>query len=440
MMDGREHRPLPSSIESEQVILGSVLIDNDMMARAVETLEAGDFYSPLHRRVFTAMLELYGAQQPIEPVLIGEVLKRDGSLDGIGGVSVITNLTYGLPPFLKIDTYAEAVRQKANLRQLIRTCAEIASFAEDGEHDEVFAAAQTKINELCTQAESGKTGEFFVPLAKVIDDEVMQALADLRDGRSQKIPTGFPGIDHAIGGGVAPSDVLLVAADTGKGKSAFALQMAYHFAAAGTPSAFLAGEMTNKENVLRLLSQLAGVTNLNWAQKITDTEYQHLVEWARHIRSAPIHFEHRISDIQTLAAHLRSIVQRHKVKILVIDYIQLFKLEKTEHRKRNERIAEASQEVKRLANELNIGIVEIAQFNREGAKSQQATLHDLEGSGQLEKDASMIFILEISDAEYTATDGRKYHDANIRVVKGRNVGRSEVAGKFYGRSVQFEFA
>jgi replicative DNA helicase len=103
--------------------------------------------------------------------------------------------------------------------------------------------------------------------------------------------------------------------------------------------------------------------------------------------------------MQTLRTHLRSIVRRYKVEVLVIDYIQLFKMEKVERRKRNERIAEASQEVKRLANELGIAIIEVAQFNREGAKSVQAGLHDLEGSGQLEKDASIIFILELSDGE-----------------------------------------
>jgi replicative DNA helicase len=114
-------------------------------------------------------------------------------------------------------------------------------------------------------------------------------------------------------------------------------------------------------------------------------------------------------------------------------------MERLERRQRNERIAEASQEVKRLANELGIAIIEVAQFNREGAKSIQAGLHDLEGSGQLEKDASLIFILELSEEEFTDDDRRKYLEAKVRIVKGRNVGKSEVVGKFYGRSVQFEF-
>lgn len=439
-MDGRDAKPLPSSIESEQAILGSIILDNDLIQTVAECLEAGDFYSPMHRRVFNAMIGLYHKQRSIDPILICEELKKDGAdLEAIGGVHSVTNLAFGIPHAIDITEYVETVRQAANKRQLIRLCSQIAQSAYDGDHDEVFDAAQAKINDLCVSIESGGSSSgTFLPLAQIIDNEVMQVLDDLRHGRTIKIKTGFPAIDEIVGG-VAPSDVVLIAADTGRGKSALALQMAYQFAINGYPSAFLAGEMTNKENVLRLLSQLAQVTNLNSTTYLSDAEYNFLVQWAQHIRSSPIHFEHRISDMQTLGTHLRSVVQRQKVKVLVIDYIQLFKMEQMDRRKRNERIAECSQEVKRLANELGIAIIEVAQFNREGAKSVQAGLHDLEGSGQLEKDASMIFILETSDEEFRLQDGRKYHDAKIRVVKGRNVGRSEINGRFFGRSVQFEF-
>ena len=433
---------MPSNAEAETIILGSILLDNDAMQQAAESLRAEDFYSPLNRRIFAAMLNLYSAQKAIDPILIFEELKKEGSSKFVGSPTFITNLTFGLPHFPNIGHYVEIVQQKSNLRQLVRTCTGIISnaLAEEANANDIFANAQGQINDLCLQAESGDSDEHFAPLHKIIDFEVMQALSDLREGKSPKLATGFPGIDHAIGGGIAPSDVLLIAADTGKGKSALALQLAYNFAKQGIPSAFLAGEMTNKENVLRMLSQLSGIANLNWKQQISENEYDHLVQWAQHIKNAPIQFESRISDMQTLATYLRSIVRRQKVKVLVIDYIQLFKLQKIETRKRNERIAEASQEVKRLANELNIAIVEVAQFNREGAKSVQAGLHDLEGSGQLEKDASLIFILELSEGEFDTNDGRKYNDAKIRVVKGRNVGKSEVDGKFYGRSVQFEFS
>lgn len=435
-------RSLPASEGSEKLILGGILLDNDKMQAAAETLAPDDFYSPMYRRVFRAMLDLFKRESTITPILIGEELKKDGDIESIGGVAAITNLTYGLPFLLGIDEYLKVVRQKSELRQLMRACSEIMTHAADEETEpsEIFSSAQKKINDLCLLAESGSSEEYFVPLSRVIDNDVIQALENLRYGKNTKIKTHFPAIDTAIGGGISPSDVLLVAADTGSGKSAFALQLAYQIAASGTPTAFLAGEMQNSENVMRLLSQLSGITNLNWLTHINETEYQNLVEWAIAIREAPIRFDHRISDLSTLRTHLRTIVRRHKVKVLVIDYIQLFKLEKADKRKRHERISEASQEVKRLANEMGIAIVEVAQFNREGAKSMQAGLHDLEGSGQLEKDASLIFILELGDHDLIDTDGRKYRESKIRIVKGRNVGRGQVEGKFFGRSVQFDFS
>lgn len=356
-------------------------------------------------------------------------------------MAAITNLSYGLPYFTNIDSYIKTVREKADLRALVRACNQITSQVLEEEQDTktIFDNAQKQINDLCESVESGVSNEYFVPLWKVIDNDVLPALENLRHGKTRKVQTGFPAIDTAIGGGISPSDVLLIAADTGAGKSALALQIAYQLTQSGTPTAFLAGEMTNGENVLRLLSQLSGITNLNWLSHITDEEYRILTEWAMAIRDSKMRFDHRISDLSTLRTHIRSVVQRDKVKALVIDYIQLFKLDKVDSRKRHERISEASQEVKRLANELDIAIIEVAQFNREGAKSAQAGLHDLEGSGQLEKDASLIFILELGDHDFQDSDGRKYRDAKIRIVKGRNVGRGEVNGKFYARSIQFDF-
>lgn len=432
-------KPPPSSEESERVILGSVLLDNDLMQQVAESLEAEDFYSSFHRRVFAGMLTLHRNSRAIEPTLIGEELKKESSLESVGGITTIANLSFGMPHLSNLSEYINTVRGKSYLRKLVRECSAIQSkvLAEEEDVKDLLDDAQAKINDLCMSAETGQDTHF-ASLDRIIDNEVIQALEDLRYGRSTRIKTAFPFIDNAVGG-LSLSDVLLVAADTGNGKSAFALQMAYQIAKQGVPTAFLAGEMTNKENVLRLLSQLSGITNLNSLTHISDSEYQFLVEWAMSIRNAPIKFEHRISDMQTLRTHLRSIVRRHKVQVLVIDYIQLFKMEKLDRRKRNERIAECSQEVKRLANELGIAIIEVAQFNREGAKSGKPSLHDLEGSGQLEKDASMIFILELGEVELRDEQNKSFVDASIRIVKGRNVGKSEIPGKFYGRSVQFEF-
>jgi len=433
-------RPLPSSEDSERCVLGGVLLDNDLMSSVAESLEPSDFYSPLHRRIFKAMQALFSASSPINALFIAEELKKEGPIESMGGIITIANLTYGIPHFTQLEKYIGIIREKSDRRKLIRWCSEISeqALSADTELDALLLNAQTQIASIGTDGRSSD-GQYFPTVQEVIDADIWKALDQLRHGQGRKLSTGFRSIDNAIGGGIAPSDVLLVAADTGAGKSAFALQLAYQMTEAGYPAAFLAGEMTNSENVLRLLSQLSGITNLNWMTHISETEYRILIDWAQGVQKSQMHFEHRISDMQTLRTHLTRLVRQKNIRVLVIDYIQLFKIERLDGRKRNERIAEASQETKRIANELGLAVIEVAQFNREGAKSAQAGLHDLEGSGQLEKDASLIFILSLGETEFSNVDNRKYLDAKLRIVKGRNVGRTELLGRFYAKSVKFEF-
>ena len=432
------NKPLPSNDDAERCVLGGILIDNEFIKTAAETLTPEDFYSPFHRVVFKAMLELHSQQKTIDPIVIGEALKRDGMMEV--NTPTVTNLSFGLPYFTGIDEYVEIIEAKSRTRELIRTCNKITSdaLAEDVETSELMTAAQNLINDLCLRTQTGTT-QRFENLETIVTRDVAKTLDNLRHGISNKIKTGFPAIDSAIGGGISPSDVMLVVADTGAGKSALALQMAYQIACQNIPVAFLAGEMTNGENVNRLLSQVSGITNLNWLTHITDNEYDSLHAWAEHIKNVPLLFDHRTTDLQTLGSHLRSIVRRQGVKVLVIDYIQLLKVDKLERRKRTERISEVSQEIKRLAQDLGIAIIEVAQFNREGAKSGKPSLHDLEGSGQIEKDASLICILEQGEDDVRDSQGRKYRRSTLRVVKGRNSGLAEIDGKFYGASLRFEF-
>lgn len=426
-------RPLPSSEESERVILGSILIDDSAIIDAAAGLEPDDLYSPSNKRIYAAMLELHEAKRPIDPILIGEVLKREGSLEAIGGVPAITNLSWGVPPRTDITQFIEIVRQHAQVRKLIRACNEIITNAASGQEtaESVLATAQVSINDICTSSEAAARNERFIPLDRIIHHDVLPGLEALARGETMKLPTGFEKIDAMIGGGLSTSDVLLLAGLPGSGKSALALQMVYQIANSGTPCAFLAGEMTNRENVNRLLSQVSGMMNVNSLVHLSETDHQFLTEWAYAIRNVPLYFDSRTCDLQTLGAHLRSIVRQHGVKVLVIDYIQLLKVERVDRRHRNERIAEASQEVKRLANELDIAIIEVAQFNRDGAKSGKPGMFDLEGSGQLEKDASLVFIID--------RDEVIKHHVTLRIVKGRNTGNGEIPGTFRGHCLKFEF-
>jgi replicative DNA helicase len=205
--------------------------------------------------------------------------------------------------------------------------------------------------------------------------------------------------------------------------------MARLIAQQGNGVAFASGEMPNTENGLRLLSQAANHYNLNSVPYIKTYELEHLEKWVESLRTLPIYFDSKTTDVKTLGTYLRALVRTKGVKILVVDYIQLFKVEPNDRRSRYERISEVSQELKRLAVELEIGVLEVAQVNRVGAKGSELSIHDLDGSGQLEKDASNILIIEIQE------DKR----VKLRNDKGRNVGKSEIWGTWKGQTLNFEF-
>ncbi len=257
-------------------------------------------------------------------------------------------------------------------------------------------------------------------------------LADLRHGVTRRISTGFSALDRLVGGGISLSDVVVVAALPGAGKSSFVLQLAAQIAGQGVPVGFLSGEMSNRENALRLLSQMSKTANLNSVTHLGETEFEYLTQWVNHkpFNDLPIYFNSQTSDLHTLSRSLRGMVEEKGLKVLVVDYIQLFRLNRFDRVSRFERIAEVSQEIKRIAMEYGIAVIEVAQFNREGAKSLKTSMHDLEGSSQLEKDASLIFIIDREEDSAGIT---------LRIVKGRNSGKCELRGTFQGALLNFEF-
>src|SRR5436189_3532547 len=194
-------KPLPSSEESERVILGAILLDNTVIAQAVEHLKPEDFYSPLNRRVFTAMIALFEKQSSIDPILIGEELKKEGSLESIGGVAVITNLTFGLPHFSNVEEYIRVVRDKSVVRQLIRACNTITgeALAEEEEAAVVLDRAEQRIFELA----EARTQESFSRIASVADRVLARVREHAEGGGSHGITglsTGFTQLDEYTSG------------------------------------------------------------------------------------------------------------------------------------------------------------------------------------------------------------------------------------------------
>ena len=210
-------KPLPSSPESERVILGAILLDNALISQAIELLKQEDFYSPLHRRVYRAMTTLFERGDRIDPILIGEELKKDGNLDTIGGIATITNLTYGLPHFSNIEHYAKIVKNKATVRNLIKVCNQITSEALSEEEDAEVVLDHAEAAIFALADERTRQGFSHVkPIAETVLAKV-QEFARRESHALTGISTGFRDLDQMTSG-LQRNDLIIVAARPSMGK------------------------------------------------------------------------------------------------------------------------------------------------------------------------------------------------------------------------------
>lgn len=252
-------KPLPSSPDSERVILGAILLDNQLISQAIEYLSKDDFYSPLHRRIFNAMMSLFERSERIDPILIGEELKKDGSIDSIGGIAAITNLTYGLPHFSDILDYARIVKSKATVRNLIKVCNQITSeaLAEEEEAEIILDHAEQMIFALADE----RTRQGFAhvkPIAETVLAKV-QEYARRETHALTGLATGFRELDQMTSG-LQKTDLIIVAARPSMGKTALCLTLAQNAAILEKAVvAVFSLEMSKEQLVMRMLSSEARV-------------------------------------------------------------------------------------------------------------------------------------------------------------------------------------
>lgn len=417
---------LPHNLEAERSLVGLTLLEK-RIPQGARDVAITEFYNQTWRASWRAFLELDADGAEIEPFAAFDIMKRDSPhLIERFSIRDLAAATDGQVLGFNEKVFVNKLKDHSARRYAIRELQKCIELVTSGDKDAV-KILKTRVQEI--EAVSDSRGNFR-HISEIIDKEVVPGIRDLEKGVSHKIKTGWPALDKLIGGGLSLSDIVLVAALPGQGKSAFVLQLATQLAQQGLGVGFVAGEMSDKENCYRLVSQISNSYNLNSVDHLDPIEAQFLTEWAQNIRDLPLYFDSRTSDIQTISRSLRHLVEDCGVKILVVDYIQLFKLNKFEKLDRYNRITEVSQEVKRLAMEYSIAVIEVAQFTKDGMKSgHKAKLSDLENGTQLIKDISLGLILD-----RTPDSG-----INLRIEKGRNSGEAELAGKFYGPKLRFEF-
>jgi replicative DNA helicase len=409
-------RPLPHSADAERAILGSIILSNRLADEAAVALMPEDFYIPSHRRIFLAMLELSEAGAEISPLTVAEYLRNSGEVESVGGLSFVSNLTHGLPHFNRLSTYTQIVREKSSLRRLAKLGYEIASRALEGDEDAGAVATFAEESAAEVRARAGATGGGFRSFSDVAV-EAEGLYEKLARGDSEAIPTGFVELDKATRGGIQPGDLWVVAALTGKGKSAWAVGAARQQAHAGIPVAFISREMSDLENFTRAISGASGVPAWCIKPGLFPGDYERLNEWLPYVGSLPIWINSHTANIHEIRSQVKDLVRRENIRTLFVDYLQLLGVSgDSRNSTRAQEVATVSRVLKEIAMDCGIGVFALAQFNRYATHNDRPEIHHLAESSGIEKDASLVLILDMEDQqEYSST--RK---CTMRIAKHRN--------------------
>ncbi len=430
-------RTPPQDEHAEQSVLGAMLLSKDAIADVVEVLRGADFYRPGHELIFDVVLDLYGRGEPADAITVSAELTRAGDLARVGGAPYVHTLVAGVPVAANAGYYAGIVREKAILRRLIDAGTRIVQFgyAGEGQVDDVVDRAQAEVYSVTDK----RTSEDYAPLADLMEltiDE-LEAIGN-RDGAMAGVPTGFAELDE-LTNGLHGGQMVIVAARPAVGKSTLGLDIARSASIKhGLTSAIFSLEMSRTEITMRLLSAEARIP-LNHMRngKMSDDDWNKLVRKMGEVSEAPLFIDDSPNlTMMEIRAKARRLKQRHDLRLIVVDYLQLMTSGKKVESRQLE-VSEFSRQIKLLAKELDVPVVAISQLNRgsEQRTSKRPLLSDLRESGSLEQDADMVILLHREDIY--EKESTRPGEADIIVAKHRNGPIADLVLAFQGHYSRF---
>lgn len=436
-------RALPNSSEAERAILGAVLLDNGLISQAIELLYSDDFYVPSHRKIFAAMARLFERGDEISAVLIGEELKKEHSLESVGGISFITNLAYGLPYSSNIAHYAKIVRGQSMLRNLIKVFSKHIQIALEGEEDPEIIVANAEKEVLALSMDNVQTG--FLSVGDLATESIRTTQQTQQSGNHIiGVSTGFPDVDSLLLG-YQKSDLIIVAARPGLGKTSYGLKNAYNGALNETEeiSAFFSLEMPKEQCIMRILCSVAKVDTQRYQLGYLNTE-----EWGRlhnakqTLQNMLLYVDESsgISPMQLKAKAMRLAAETKKnLKIIWVDYLQLMSGSKKRYNSKYEEVSDISKDLKNVAKELRTPLVALSQLSRapENRTDRRPQLADLRDSGSIEQDAAVVKFIYRADV-YRGPLETPDNTAEIIIAKNRNGRTGTKTLRFDPPSTSFE--
>ena len=431
----------PQSVEAEQAVLGGLMLAPDSLDRVGDLLVEGDFYRRDHRLIYRAIRELSEKNRPFDAVTLGEWFEANSLSEQIGGTSYLIELASTTPSAANIRAYAEIVREKAVLRQLIDAGTEIVNdgFQPEGrEVQEVLSAAEMKVFKIAEQGRRGRAD--FVPLREAMKD-AFQLLQERYEnqGAVTGLPTGFHDFDEMTAG-LQNSDLIILAARPAMGKTTLALNMAEYGAIKTKKAvAVYSMEMSASQLAFRLISSIGRVnaTRLRTGQ-LEDEDWSRVNMAIRMLSDVKIFIDDTPAlSPDVLRSKARRIKREHDLGLIVIDYLQLMQVPGTGENRATE-ISEISRSLKALAKELNVPVIALSQLNRglESRTDKRPVMADLRESGAIEQDADIIVF--IYRDEYYNKESPDKGLAEVIIGKQRNGPTGMVKLKFFGEYTRFD--
>ncbi len=415
-------RVLPHSIEAEQSVIGSMLMDREAIIAASEIVTGEDFYQHQYGIMFESMTELFNEGKPVDLVTLQDRLKEKDVPPEVSSLEFVRDIITTVPTSANVKSYANIVREKAVLRRLIKVNEEIANDCYLGREslETILADTEKKIFDLLQSRSSGD----FVPIRQV----VLNVLENIEKASKTKetvtgVPTGFIDLDYKTSG-FQPSDFILIAARPSMGKTAFVLNVVdYVTVRRGTPCMVFSLEMSKEQLVNRMLSMESNVDSQKLRTgALTDSDWDAVVEGVGVIGSSKLIIDDTPGiSITELRSKCRKAKLEHGIGIVIIDYLQLMTGSGGKGSdNRQQEISEISRSLKALARELKAPVVALSQLSRacETRTDHRPMLSDLRESGAIEQDADVVMFLYRDD--YYNKDSEMKDMAEVIIAKQRN--------------------
>ncbi|MCX7928312.1 MAG: replicative DNA helicase [Patescibacteria group bacterium] len=430
-MADKSPRIPPHSQEAEESVVGSLLLDKDAIVAVAEFLSPDDFYDGRLKEVYLVALELFDERIPIDVLTISERLKKKKLLKSIGGLTFLTDLSNKVPTTAHVEHYGRIVRDFAIKRSLLKTASKLVEMSTDDSMSvsELLDKAESEVYSLSTQS-SSKGFEHIKNVLTVSFDRLDELYKN--PGEMRGVATGFADLDKTLSG-LQPSNLIILAARPGVGKTALALNIASYVAVKNKkPVGFFSLEMSKEELNDRLLVAHAEIDS--WKLKtgrLTEDEFAKLSEAMGILYDAPIFIDDTPAlSILEMRSRARRLQVEQGLELLIVDYLQLARSRNLENRVQE--VGEISQGLKNLARELKIPVLALSQLSRavEHRGEKKPQLADLRESGSIEQDADVVMFLYREDDE-------NMNNIALDVAKHRNGPLASIKLFFKGDQVKF---